>query len=127
VRVEVQIVTDRARPTAPTASPAHVTSVATVDLDQLEDQGLLELLELLEPRGSGLRRISRLERRLPQRRPTRNQVSMSPLPLTVTTPRRSNSNWSRSRSYVSRVTCTRPGTPVDSIRLAVFTVSPQTS
>src|SRR3954447_1277645 len=58
---------------------------------------------------------------------TRNQVSIGPLPLTSMTPRRSNSNVLASRSRVSRVTWSRPGIPVDSIRLAVFTVSPQTS
>ena len=50
---------------------------------------------------------------------------MNPLPFTWTL-RVSQENPSRShtKSYVDWEICIRPGTPVDSILLAVFTVSP---
>jgi hypothetical protein len=44
-----------------------------------------------------------------------------------TTPRASNSKRSLSRSYISGATWMRPGSPVDSMREAVFTASPHTS
>jgi len=60
-------------------------------------------------------------------RPTRCQVSTRPLPFTSTSPRRSQRKSPRTRSHVARVMWTRPGTPCDSIRLAMLTVSPQRS
>src|SRR5262249_61463902 len=60
-------------------------------------------------------------------RPMRKYVSIAPLPLMSSGPRGSNAKSSRRRGYVSPENWMRPGTPKLSIRLAVFTVSPQTS
>jgi hypothetical protein len=60
-------------------------------------------------------------------RPIMSHVFILPFPLTSMAPRTSNSNWSLTRSYVSVETWILSGTPVDSIRDATFTVSPQTS
>ena len=61
------------------------------------------------------------------RAPTRCQVSTSPLPLTSTSPRGSARKSSRTSSQVARVIWIAPGVPCASIRLAMFTVSPQRS
>ena len=57
----------------------------------------------------------------------RNHVSISPFPLTGTRPRDSNTNCSFKSVCVVGPTWILPGTPVDSIRLARFTESPQMS
>ena len=54
-------------------------------------------------------------------------MTISPLPLTAISPRRWNRYPSRSRWQVRSVTWMQPGTPSDSMRLAVFTVSPHRS
>jgi hypothetical protein len=59
--------------------------------------------------------------------PTRKYVTISPLPLTGIGPRRSKRYPSLRRSYVRAVTWMQPATPWDSMRLAVFTVSPHRS
>jgi hypothetical protein len=59
--------------------------------------------------------------------PTSRYVVIRPLPLTSICGRCSRSNTSFSLSNVASVTWIRPGTPVDSMRLAVFTVSPHRS
>jgi hypothetical protein len=59
--------------------------------------------------------------------PLRNHVCISPLPLTSMAPRFSSMNDSLNRCRVESVTCIRPATPWDSIRLAVFTTSPHKS
>src|SRR2546423_2274089 len=56
-----------------------------------------------------------------------NHVLISPLPSTSRAPRSSSRNGSTNSCRVLSDTCTRPATPWDSIQLAVFTVSPQTS
>ena len=61
------------------------------------------------------------------RRPSRYQVSISPLPLTEIVPLGSHTNSSSSRSRVARVIWIRPGVPDDSMRLAVLTASPHRS
>ena len=61
------------------------------------------------------------------RGPTRYQVSIGPLPLTRIVPRGVQTNSSFNSSYVARVIWISPGVPWDSIRLAVFTASPQRS
>src|SRR5207245_271115 len=58
---------------------------------------------------------------------TRYQVSIRPLPLTSIVPRRLQTNSSFSSSYVVRVIWISPGVLCASIRLAVFTASPQRS
>src|SRR5204863_9116947 len=58
------------------------------------------------------------------RRPTRYQVSISPLPLTGIVPLGSQTNSSSSNSFVSRVIWIRLVVPCDSMRLAVFSASP---
>src|SRR5262245_11712598 len=57
----------------------------------------------------------------------RYQVSIGPFPLTSIVPRRLQTNSSFNSSYVARVIWISPGVPWDSIRLAVFTASPQRS
>ena len=57
----------------------------------------------------------------------RYHASTSPFPLIAIVPRGSNSNSSASSSYVARVIWILPGVPWDSMRLAVFTASPQRS
>jgi hypothetical protein len=59
--------------------------------------------------------------------PTTCQVSTSPFPFTCTRPRGSTTNSSRTSSQVERVIWIEPGTPCDSMRLAMFTVSPHRS
>ena len=54
-------------------------------------------------------------------------VFCRPLPLTSTSPRFSTTKRSPSAFAVCSLTCTRPGAPVDSMRLARFTVSPHKS
>ena len=77
---------------------------------------------------SCLREDSRLgaSQACPSTRPSSQYVSSVPLPLASTLPRYCNSNWALrcSSCAVVSLTCTRPATPVLSIRLAVFTVSP---
>src|SRR5579862_4951226 len=60
------------------------------------------------------------------RSPKKN-VSIIPLPLTSMLPRASKSNRSSNKARVAAEIWTRPGTEWDSMRLAVLTVSPQTS
>ncbi len=57
----------------------------------------------------------------------RYHASISPFPFTAIVPRGSHSNSSASSSYVAPVIWIRPGIPWDSMRLAVFTASPQRS
>ena len=52
---------------------------------------------------------------------------MGPRPLSSIVPRGSKVKRPCSRSNTVSLTWTRPGAPCDSSRLAVFTVSPQTS
>ena len=54
-------------------------------------------------------------------------VSIIPLPLTSMLPRASKSKRSSNKARVAAEIWTRPGTEWDSMRLAVLTVSPQTS
>ena len=61
------------------------------------------------------------------RGPMRYQASSSPFPLIAIVPRGSHRNSPASSSYVARVIWIRPGVPWDSMRLAVFTASPQRS
>src|SRR6185295_457990 len=60
-------------------------------------------------------------------RPPTNHVLISPCPWTARAPRSSSWNGSPRRRWVLSANCTRPATPWDSIRLAVFTASPHTS
>jgi hypothetical protein len=56
-----------------------------------------------------------------------SHVRISPLPFTAMTPRSSIASCPSMACAVTSDTCTRPGMPVDSMREAVFTVSPQMS
>ena len=58
---------------------------------------------------------------------TSRQVSTSPLPFTSTSPYGSVTKSSRRSSQVERVIWIASGVPCDSMRLAMFTVSPQRS
>ena len=61
------------------------------------------------------------------RRPATNQVWTRPIPFISTAPRGTQTYSASIRSRVARETWTRPGSPCDSRRLAVLTVSPHTS
>ena len=61
------------------------------------------------------------------RRPVSQNVSAAPLPLRSTRPRGSTTNRRSSRPATSAETWIRPGSDVVSRRLAMLTVSPQTS
>ena len=63
----------------------------------------------------------------PYRSVSKKYVAIVPRPFTSTGARASTANRPPSAASVSAVRCTRPGSPVASIRLATFTVSPQTS
>ena len=76
----------------------------------------------LTPAGSNLK-----QNPSSQRGATSSQVSTSPFPFTSTRPRGSVTKSSRTSSQVERVIWITSGTPCDSMRLAMFTVSPQRS
>ena len=61
------------------------------------------------------------------RAPVRKYVGISPLPLMSITPLGSNSNVPDSRDLTTSLQWMRPASPLDSIRLAVLTVSPHRS
>ena len=63
----------------------------------------------------------------PSGSPSRNQARTDPFPFSSTLRQGPKAKRSRSRRYTASSTPTRPGSPCDSRRLAVLTVSPQTS
>lgn len=75
----------------------------------------------------GQQRISMEKASRAQAAPTRKYVVSVPLPFTLTSPRGSKRNRPARRAWTSAVTWMRPGCPVDSMRLATFTVSPHMS